>query len=424
MNLWHYIPELWRPGLEILILGALIYFAFVLVRGTRGFAVVTGFLGLLITLTLLTKLLQLTVLSSLLNQIFPFLAVAVVVLFQPELRRILGELGNLRTSNAIREQRENIEVVIQTVDRLAPVKIGALIAMEQTNHLADCVESGVTVDCEATPEMFETIFFPNNAIHDGGVLVKDGRILKAACIFPLTQRQDLHKSLGTRHRAAIGLSEETDAVIVVISEETGSISYAYKGELKRAVTIDELRAFLTQVFVQVQAPRGSWRWLRSLPAGRLDVRGSESPRRPWRWREFVQYNFGWKVAAVVLSTMIWLTVRFGERGPGTSLFSNTEARTLANIPVRVLTIASDASRFRVAPEKIEVILRGDASALRRIQSGDVEAYVNLADVQEAQSLQMRIHVYAPVGIRVESVQPPNARIEKLPEASEARPPNN
>ena len=120
MNFWLTISILWRPALEILILAALIYFAFVLVRGTRGFAVVTGFLGLLISLTLITKLLQLPVLSVLLNQLFPFLAVAIVILFQPELRRILGELGNLRTPNAIREQTENIEVIIQTVDRLAP----------------------------------------------------------------------------------------------------------------------------------------------------------------------------------------------------------------------------------------------------------------------------------------------------------------
>lgn len=262
MSFWLTISILWRPALEILILAALIYFAFVLVRGTRGFAVVTGFLGLLISLTLLTKLLQLTVLSALLNQLFPFLAVAIVILFQPELRRILGELGNLRTPNAIREQTENIEVIIATVDRLAPVKIGALIAIEQTNHLVDCVESGVTVDCEASAEMFETIFFPNNAIHDGGVLVKDGRIIKAACIFPLTQRQDLHKSVGTRHRAALGLSEETDAVVIAISEETGAISYAYKGELKRGVTVEELRNLLTLIFVRAPQPRGIWKWIR------------------------------------------------------------------------------------------------------------------------------------------------------------------
>ncbi|HVY71704.1 MAG TPA: diadenylate cyclase, partial [Verrucomicrobiae bacterium] len=102
----------------------------------------------------------------------------------------------------------------------------------------------------------ETIFCPNNASHDGGVIIKGDRIAFAACIFPLTQRQDLHKSLGTRHRAAIGLSEETDAVVVAVSEETGSISYAYKGQLVRPVTSEELRAFLTSVLVRRGRSRG------------------------------------------------------------------------------------------------------------------------------------------------------------------------
>src|SRR5256885_11893663 len=121
--------------------------------------------------------------------------------------------------------------------------------MEQSINVVEAVESGVAVDCEATPEMLETIFFPNNAIHDGGVIIKGDRIAYAACIFPLTQRQDLNKSLGTRHRAAIGLSDETDAVIVVVSEESGAISYAYKGQFVRAVTLEELRAFLTSVLL-------------------------------------------------------------------------------------------------------------------------------------------------------------------------------
>jgi len=144
------------------------------------------------------------------------------------------------------------------------VRIGALIAIEQSIHLQVAVESGIPVDCEATPEMLETIFFPNNAIHDGGVILKGDRIAFAACIFPLTQRQDLNKSLGTRHRAAIGLSEETDAVVVVVSEETGSISYAYKGQLVRGITSEELRAFLTSVFVTPAARSTFWSRLSSL----------------------------------------------------------------------------------------------------------------------------------------------------------------
>ena len=110
--------------------------------------------------------------------------------------------------------------------------------------------------------MLETIFFPNNAIHDGGVIIKGDRITHAACIFPLTQRQDLSKSLGTRHRAAIGLSEETDAIVVLVSEETGAISYALKGQLVRGVTVEELRAFLSSMLLPATRTRSWVEWIR------------------------------------------------------------------------------------------------------------------------------------------------------------------
>ena len=238
----------WRPVVEIVILAITIYYAFMFVRGTRGWPVVIGFL-VLIGLTFACSILQFEVLSWLLKNFFAFSAVAVLIIFQPEFRRMLAELGNLSWFTTAREQRENIEVIIQTVERLSEVRIGALMALEQSINLQEVVESGVPVDCEATPEMLETIFFPNNAIHDGGVILKGDRIAFAACIFPLTQRQDLSKSLGTRHRAAIGLTEETDAVVVVVSEENGGISYAYKGQLLKGITVEELRSFLTSIFV-------------------------------------------------------------------------------------------------------------------------------------------------------------------------------
>jgi diadenylate cyclase len=125
--------------------------------------------------------------------------------------------------------------------------------------------------------MLETIFFPNNAIHDGGVILKGDSITRAACIFPLTRRQDLNKSLGTRHRAAIGLSEETDALIVVVSEENGAISYAYKGQLTRGVTLEELRAFLSSVLVPLDKPRTFADWLRGLAARRLKKPAEAAP---------------------------------------------------------------------------------------------------------------------------------------------------
>jgi diadenylate cyclase len=252
----------WRAALEILILAVAIYFMSRFLRGTRGWPVVIGFVIVLLALELVTTLLKLQVLRSLLESASWFIAVGALVIFQPELRRILGELGNLPLFATTSEQRESIEVIIQTCERLAEVKIGALIAVEQSIQLQEAVESGVPVNCDATPEMLETIFFPNNAIHDGGVILKGDRIAYAACIFPLTQRSDLNKSLGTRHRAAIGLSEETDAVVVVVSEETGMISHAYKGQLVRGVTLEELRSFLTSVLVPPTKSHGLVEWFR------------------------------------------------------------------------------------------------------------------------------------------------------------------
>jgi diadenylate cyclase len=227
--------------------------------------VVIGFTILLLVLTLMAALLKLEVLRWLLGNASFVIVLGAVIIFQPEIRRMLGELGNLPLFATAREQRENIEVVVGTCERLAEVRIGALIGIEQSIQLYEAVESGIVVDCEATPEMLETIFFPNNAIHDGGVILKGDRIAYAACIFPLTQRSDLNKSLGTRHRAALGLSEETDAPVVVVSEETGGISYAYKGQLVRGVSIEELRSFLTSVIVKPVRARGLVGWLRSRP---------------------------------------------------------------------------------------------------------------------------------------------------------------
>src|SRR2546425_9571747 len=261
--MWHLVQNHWRDVLEVLILTVGIYYMFRFVRGTRGAPVITGFLVVLLAFALVSFLLDLKELRYLLGVFSAAFVVAILVIFQPELRRMLAELGNLNLFTTAHEQRENIEIIVQTVERLADVRIGALLAIEQPIQLQEAVESGIIVDCQASPEMLETIFFPNNAIHDGGVIIKGDRIAFAACIFPLTQRQDLNKSLGTRHRAAIGLSEETDAVVVAVSEETGAISHAYKGQLVRGISSEELRAFLTSVLVTPARSRGLFEWVRS-----------------------------------------------------------------------------------------------------------------------------------------------------------------
>lgn len=258
------LGRLWRPAVEILILAVALYYVFTFVRGTRGAAIVTGFLVVMLTLAFVTSFMQLDVLRWILGSLTTFSAVAVLVIFQPEIRRMLAQVGNLKIFGTAQDQREAIEVIVQTVERLSDVRIGAIIAIEQTMQLHDVVENSIPVDCAATPEMLETIFFPNNAIHDGGVIIKGDRITYAACIFPLTPRQDLSKSMGTRHRAALGLSEESDAIVVVVSEETGLVSYAYKGQLVRGVSLEDLRAFLSSILVSAERPRSALGRLRAL----------------------------------------------------------------------------------------------------------------------------------------------------------------
>ncbi|MCW5558007.1 MAG: diadenylate cyclase CdaA [Verrucomicrobiae bacterium] len=276
VNVWVWIQDGWRPAVEIMILAVGIYSAFQFVRGTRGAQMLTGLLALLLFLTVVTRLLDLKVLNVLLNQFFGVLALALVVIFQPELRRMLAELGTLPVFVSTRQQRENIEDIVKTVDHLAPVKIGTLIAIERNQQLAEVIEGGVPINCELTPEMLETIFFPNNALHDGGVVVRGDQILRAAAIFPLTNRQDLAKSMGTRHRAAIGLTEETDAIVVVVSEETGSIAYAQRGQLTRGVTIEELRAFLSSALVPGIPTRGLAAWMARLRGALRSMGSSDS----------------------------------------------------------------------------------------------------------------------------------------------------
>lgn len=253
-----FIQEWWRAAVEVALLAVAIYYVLMFLRGTRAAPVVIGFVVLLLMLFTLAAVLNLEVLGWLLGAGTAFIAIAALIIFQPEIRRLLARVGDLPLFASAAERRENLEVIVQTAERLAEVRIGALIAIEQSINLQEVVEVGIPVDCEATPEMLETIFFPNNAIHDGGVVIRGDRIAYAACIFPLTQRSDLQKSVGTRHRAAIGLVEETDAVVVVVSEETGAISYAWKGQIQRGVSLEELRSFLSSILVPDVRSRSGW----------------------------------------------------------------------------------------------------------------------------------------------------------------------
>jgi diadenylate cyclase len=255
-----HIPDI--AGLfEILLLAVVFYYMILFLRGTRGAQVLLGFALILVTLLLLTQLFHLDAVNWLLKRFSVYLAIAFVVIFQPEIRRALAELGKQHVFTATARERTLVDHIVQAVVLLAERKIGALIAIEREISARITQETGTRIDSLVTPELLASIFFPHTPLHDGGVIIKDNRIVAAGCLFPLSPREELSKSLGTRHRAAIGLTEETDALVVVVSEETGTISVAYKGRLSRGLDEERLRRLLSAVLLK--NPKAKSRWLRA-----------------------------------------------------------------------------------------------------------------------------------------------------------------
>jgi diadenylate cyclase len=240
----------WRSAIEIAILWLVIYHAYLYFRGTRGAKVLSGLALALLTLIFVSQVLRLEVILWLIRSITAFLAVALVVIFQPELRRALAALGSHHFFSATPQNRETIEVISDMIFELSNRQFGALIAIERDINIGSFAESGVPIDCELSPELVVTIFQPKTPLHDGGLILRNDRILAAACIFPVSQREDLDRNLGLRHRAALGLSEESDAVTLVVSEETGIVSICHRGKIERNFDPESFKLRLGELFLQ------------------------------------------------------------------------------------------------------------------------------------------------------------------------------
>lgn len=228
---------------EILIVSFLLYRVLVVYTGTRAFQVLIGFV-VLVSIYVASQALQLRLIPYLLSQVFTYGAFALIVIFQPELRAALARLGRTRLFQAFArlEQQEVMDGIAEAADRLAKAKIGGIIAVEQEVDLLNHVDHGTPIDAVLSTELLTTVFTPYSPLHDGAVIVKRDRIAYAgSVILRLSESPAVERSLGTRHRAALGLSEETDALVVVISEETGQISLAHEGRLYRGLRPDELR---------------------------------------------------------------------------------------------------------------------------------------------------------------------------------------
>ncbi len=233
-----------RDTLDVLLVAVGIYWLLLLIKGTRAIQILVG-LGALIGLRVAADFLELLTLAWLLDNFLGPAVLIVVILFQADIRRGLGRLGRgffPRLSE--RQESQIVEEVVRAAQALSARRIGALIVLERRTGLDDQVEAGVPLDAAVTKELLTTIFQPSSPLHDGAVLIQQGRISHAGAILPLTLRTDLPEGVGTRHRAAVGITEETDAAVIVVSEETGSISVVMGGEMIRGLDAPRLRVVL------------------------------------------------------------------------------------------------------------------------------------------------------------------------------------
>ncbi len=242
--------------IDILIVAALIYWVIGFIRRTNSSKVFGGILILLLALWL-SGALRLTVTNSILRAVFDIGVLAVIILFQPEIRRALEKVGSRGISFLGREPSFSMESTItQTVfacREMSESRTGALIVFERDNRLGEAIITGTPLDARVSSELLRNIFYDKSPLHDGAVIIKDGRIAAAGCMLPLSSNSNLSRDLGMRHRAALGISEHSDAVVAIVSEETGSISLAVEGMLKRHLAQDTFEAVLRNELLPTDA---------------------------------------------------------------------------------------------------------------------------------------------------------------------------
>ena len=243
----------WTSVVDILLVSIIFYVLLTLIQGTQAVQLLRGIVIIAVIIIVITSLFQLTAFSWLIRNSLPALLVAIPVVFQPELRRLLERLGRSTGGFlSVRSQESVFQNVIETISQacsqLSSLRHGALIVLERETGLQDIIETGVRLNAEMSRELLVTLFFPNTALHDGAVIIRQDRIVAAGCVLPLSTANGTDRQLGTRHRAGLGVTEGTDAIAVVVSEETGIISIAHNGRIIRRLDEKRLAKILTAFY--------------------------------------------------------------------------------------------------------------------------------------------------------------------------------
>ena len=251
----------WKDILDILIVSFIVYHGIRIVRGTRASRMLLG-LFLLVLLSFISRWFEFKTLMWLFQNFWQVGVLVIVILFQPELRKGLADVGTIYPIGPSFKERLIVDHVARACEYFSKKKVGALIVFERDMGLKNIIESGILLDALICEELLISIFLPYSPLHDGAVVLREDRIVAAACLLPLSTDPMISKALGTRHRAAIGITEETDAVAIVVSEETGIISLAIGGRLKRELTTRELKELLMDLLFEKKEKRGIFTFMR------------------------------------------------------------------------------------------------------------------------------------------------------------------
>ncbi|MCM2535483.1 diadenylate cyclase CdaA [Neobacillus pocheonensis] len=263
-TLWKYLASI----VDILLVWYVIYKLMMVIRGTKAVQLLKGIFVILLV-RIVSEFLGLKTLSWMMEQAITWGFLAIIIIFQPELRRALEQLGRgkffSRSSSPDDEDPEKaMAAIIKATDYMAKRRIGALISIERETGMSDYIETGIHLDSRISSELLINIFIPNTPLHDGAVIIQKNNVAAAACYLPLSESPFISKELGTRHRAALGISEVTDSVTVVVSEETGGISLTKNGELHRDLKSDEFKELLSNELLNnnkiKQASSARWNW--------------------------------------------------------------------------------------------------------------------------------------------------------------------
>lgn len=243
----------WQDILDIVFVAIIFYRLLLIVKGTKAAQMLIG-LGLLLLASLISGYLELYTVNWIIQSLWAQIVIVLIVLFQPEIRRTLAHIGEARFFNAFTsaEELKSLDEIVKAAVALANRKMGALMVIQRDTTLKDFVEMGTLLDAKVSKDLLLSIFHPTSPIHDGAVVIRGNRVVAAGCFLPIALSQEVSKALGTRHRAGIGLTEETDAIAVIVSEETGTISMATAGKLETAIDMESLRNRLTNIFTTVE----------------------------------------------------------------------------------------------------------------------------------------------------------------------------